>query len=404
MIAFLTACLVAFGVAAAIPLRRFELPDPVLQTWWTLSLIGQCFALPLALLAATLLVLALVSGSGGPWSQALGAAALLLAGSNHLRNHRAGRLLLATVPNRAPVTAVSPFSGINPLRWRWRGVRRIADIAYGEAGRRNLLDLYLPEVPPATPMPIIVQVHGGAWTKGHKEHQGQTLLHYLASRGWMGVAINYRLGPEHRFPTIFGDVLRALAWVKRNAAQYGGNADCVAITGGSAGGHLASLCALLPDCARFKTGFEDIDTSVAAAIPIYARFDLVDRAGALGHARERLIRFFAENVMPGAPEQDPELWELASPVAQVHREAPPFFVIGSPHDCLLPCEEGRHFADALRRVSRNAVLYAELPTGQHGYDMLAQPLTEYQARAIERFLIGVLGDRAYADPAPAATP
>jgi acetyl esterase/lipase len=218
-------------------------------------------------------------------------------------------------------------------------------------------------------------------------------MYYLASRGWMCVAINYRLGPTHRIEAIYGDVLRAIAWVKRHATEFGGDPDFIAVTGGSAGGHLASLCALLPNDARFKAGFEDVDCSVAAAVPIYGRYDLVDRAGVLGEGRDYLINFFSDNVMPSPLEEDPTLWELVSPVAQVHSEAPPFLVVGCRHDCLIPAEESLYFVKALRGVSRNQVIHSVLCSGQHGFDFLTTPLTEYQARAIEHFLLGVRNNR-----------
>ena len=60
-------------------------------------------------------------------------------------------------------------------------------------------------------------------------------------------------------------VKRALAWVKQHIAEYGGDPDFIAITGGSAGGHLSSLAALTPNYPQFQPGFEDADTRVQAA-------------------------------------------------------------------------------------------------------------------------------------------
>ena len=72
---------------------------------------------------------------------------------------------------------------------------------------------------------------------------------------------------------------RALAWVKEHIAEYGGDPDFVAITGGSAGGHLSSLAALTPNVAAFQPGFEDADTTVQAAVPFYGVYDFTNRDG-----------------------------------------------------------------------------------------------------------------------------
>src|SRR5690606_9583121 len=69
------------------------------------------------------------------------------------------------------------------------------------------------------------------------------------------------------------DVKRALAWVKTHVAEYGGDPEFIAITGGSAGGHLSSLAAQTPNDPRYQPGFEDVDTRVQAAVPFYGVYD-----------------------------------------------------------------------------------------------------------------------------------
>ena len=72
-------------------------------------------------------------------------------------------------------------------------------------------------------------------------------MYHMAQRGWLCVSINYRLSPESAFPAHIEDVKLALGWVKQHIDDYGGNPDYVAITGGSAGGHLATLAAVTAD-------------------------------------------------------------------------------------------------------------------------------------------------------------
>ena len=128
------------------------------------------------------------------------------------------------------------------LRQRYRSAR---DISYGDFGLRNQLDVWKrSDLPADARAPVLFQVHGGAWTMGRKEGQGEPLMAHLAERGWVCVTANYRLSPRATWPDHIVDVKRALAWTKTNIADYGGDPGFVVITGGSAGGHLCSLAAL----------------------------------------------------------------------------------------------------------------------------------------------------------------
>ena len=105
-------------------------------------------------------------------------------------------------------------------------------------------------------------------------------MNLLAANGWACVAANYRLSPQSSFPDHIIDVKQAIAWIRGNAEAYGFDASFIAVTGGSAGGHLSSLAALTANDPDFQPGFEDVDTSVAACVPFYGIYDFLDRDGA----------------------------------------------------------------------------------------------------------------------------
>ena len=154
------------------------------------------------------------------------------------------------------------------------------DLSYGESGLRNHLDIWRrKDLPLDARAPVLIQIHGSAWTKGSKRGQGYPLWPTWPKSGWVCVAINYSLAPAARWPAHIIDVKRAIAWVKREIAAYGGDPDFVAVTGGSAGGHLSALAALTVNDPVFQPGFEDADTSVRAGVPLYGVYDLLDRAG-----------------------------------------------------------------------------------------------------------------------------
>jgi acetyl esterase/lipase len=274
---------------------------------------------------------------------------------------------------------------VNPFRMREVGVRVEKNLRYSEAGRRGLLDLYLPADGQIKGAPVLLQVHGGGWTIGTKDQQGIPLMQHMASRGWVCVAINYRLAPRDRFPAHIVDVKKAIAWIRDNIADYGGDPDYIAITGGSAGGHLAALAALTANDPAWQPGFEDADTTVQAAVPHYGVYDF---AGVTGLRSAELLRdaFLAPRIFQKRWSEAREEYEAASPILRVTPEAPDFFVLHGVHDTLVEVAQARLFVEKLREISKNTVVYAELPGAQHAFDIFPSIRSAHVVRAIERYL------------------
>ncbi|GAA5156774.1 alpha/beta hydrolase [Nocardioides marinquilinus] len=276
-----------------------------------------------------------------------------------------------------------------PFRVREPGVRVERDIAYADHGRRGLLDVYRPADGvagfPDGKAPVLLQVHGGAWTMGTKDQQGIPLMQHLAARGWVCVAPNYRLAPRDPFPAQIVDVKRALAWVKEHVADYGGDPDYVAITGGSAGGHLAALAALTPNDPVWQPGFEDADTSVRCAVPHYGVYDLAGASG-LRSATQMRDGFLGPRVLRRRFDDDHEPFEAASPLLRIRPDAPDFFVLHGRDDTLVSVRQARRFVERLREVSDASVVYAELPGAQHAFDIFPSIRSAHVVRAIDRYL------------------
>jgi acetyl esterase/lipase len=275
---------------------------------------------------------------------------------------------------------------VRPFAFRNAHVRVERDIAYSDHGRRTMLDVYAPaDVTELHDAPVLLQVHGGAWTIGRKEQQGQPLMYEMAARGWVCVAINYRLAPRDPFPAQVIDVKRAIAWVKDNIASYGGDPDYVAITGGSAGGHLAALAALTPNDPAYQPGFADADTSVQLAVPHYGVYDM---AGSTGLASAVAMRdgFLAPKVFLRTWDSDPDAFEAASPILRITPDAPDFFVLHGDNDTLVDVNQARLFVERLREVSRNSVSYAEFPGTQHAYEIFNSVRSAHVTRSVSRYL------------------
>ncbi|MBW2371404.1 MAG: alpha/beta hydrolase [Deltaproteobacteria bacterium] len=265
-----------------------------------------------------------------------------------------------------------------------RDVRIARNIAYAEdAGRRQTLDVYGPRNP-AQGAPVLLQIHGGGWVIGHKRQQALPLMLHLAARGWVCVAANYRLAPRATFPDPLVDLKMAIRWIRAHVGEYGGNPEFLAVTGGSAGGHLSSLVALTANDPAYQSGFEDVDTRVDACVPFYGVYDFTNRFGQ--DPKDGMRPFLERVVMKKRYRDDPEAFERASPVSRIHPDAPPFFVVHGTHDTLVPVTEAREFVRLLRATSKQPVAYAELPTAQHAFEVFHSLRTRHVVEGVERFL------------------
>ncbi|MFI6849335.1 alpha/beta hydrolase [Kitasatospora sp. NBC_00085] len=225
----------------------------------------------------------------------------------------------------------------------WRpDVRRIRNRHYGPARRGNRLDVYVSRRH-RTAAPVLVYVHGGAFVTGNKMLGARPLLYRLAAQGWVCVSVDYRLF-RARYGDQLTDVRAALAWTRANAPSYGGSTEAVFVAGGSSGAHLAATAALT-------------STDVRGVIGLY---------GYYGHVGRR----------SPAP---------TSPQDCVNPDAPPFLIVHGALDTLVLHHEARAFADRLRAVSQQPVVYAELPGAQHNFDFFHSPRFHTVTDAVVRF-------------------
>ncbi|WP_297596210.1 alpha/beta hydrolase [Mycobacterium sp.] len=267
---------------------------------------------------------------------------------------------------------------------RRRYVEKTNVVSYGPHGRANLADIWRRhDLPRDGKAPVLVQVPGGAWVIGMRRPQAYPLMSHLAARGWVCVSVGYRVSPRHTWPDHIVDVKRALAWVKENISHYGGDPNFVAITGGSAGGHLCSLAALTPNDPTFQPGFEDADTSVVAAVPVYGRYDWFSTEG---EGRREFVDLLQKFVVKRRFGAHRDIYVDASPIRRLRADAPPFFVLHGHDDSLIPVGEAQDFVEELRAVSKSPVAYAELPHAQHAFDIFSSPRAHRSAEAVARFL------------------
>lgn len=270
-----------------------------------------------------------------------------------------------------------------PFRMRRDDVVRVRDLAYAPGGRRFRVDVYHRRDTPAG-APILLQIHGGGWVIGSKDHQGIPLMLEMASRGWVCAAINYPLSPRAVWPAHLIAIKQAVAWLRANASTYGGDPEFIAVTGGSAGGHLAAMLALTAGEQSLQPGFEDADTSVQACAPHYGVYDFAGATG-IKAVRQRVESGLMPMVL-GKQARFPQDYEAASPLAHLRPDAPPFFVVHGTSDSFIPVAEAREFVRRLRGVSDSPVAYAELRGAQHAFDLFPSLRSVAVARGVADFL------------------
>ena len=288
-----------------------------------------------------------------------------------------------------------------PMPIRRAGVECLRNLEFYSEGRLRLrLDVYRQRAHP-TGSPALLYVHGGGWVLGRKDQQGVPLLQLLAAQGWTCFAIDYRKSPRATFPDHLIDVKRAIAWVRAHGAEHGADPDFLVIAGNSAGGHLASLAALTANRPEYQPGFEAIDTTVAGCLSFYGVYDFADRHDHWPHTgMQGLVE---RHVMKLRRHSSPEAFERASPIAQVHDGAPPFFLLHGTHDTLVPIAETHRFAAALHAKSRAPIVLAVIAGAQHAFEVFPSVRANFAVAGAARFA-NVIRQRYLAARTPGRSP
>ena len=198
------------------------------------------------------------------------------------------------------------------------------DIAYAEPrNERQLLDVYAPAA--GSNRPVVVWIHGGGWVQGSKKDVGHKPDAFVAKE-FVFVPVNYRFLPHVTMDTIVRDVARAVGWVHRNVAKYGGNPNQILLMGHSAG---AQLAALLCTDSRYVEAQGVPHTSIKGCVPIDGDTYDVPLQVATATARRKSLKQPAPKM--GHPEKFGNLARQRELSAVNHvapnRGIPPFLIL-----------------------------------------------------------------------------
>jgi acetyl esterase/lipase len=144
------------------------------------------------------------------------------------------------------------------------------------------------------------------------------------------------------------------------------------------------MMALTANDPEYQPGFEDADTTVQAAVPVYGVYDFTNRLRTIQDSfRPRMLE---PMIMKAFFDKEPEKFHRASPIDRIHPGAPPFLIVHGDRDTLAPVEDAQLFAATLRDSSRSPVVYTELRGAQHAFDVFASPRTARMLDGTLRFL------------------
>lgn len=127
----------------------------------------------------------------------------------------------------------------------WEGGEALLEVPYAEDSPNQYVDLYIPEGERA---PLFVMIHGGGFISNDaRSRQARLMLQYFRDHGYACASVNYRLAQEAPFPGALCDCKAAIRYLILNADKYGYDADNFIVWGESAGGYLATMCAVTSD-------------------------------------------------------------------------------------------------------------------------------------------------------------
>ena len=275
--------------------------------------------------------------------------------------------------------------------------------------RKLLCDVWQP--PDGVPHSglAFIYVHGSAWYILDKDYGTRPFFRHLASQGHVIMDVAYRLCPEVDIYGMTGDVKRAVAWMKANAARYQVDPERVVLAGGSSGAHLALLASYAPHHPSLTPSeLQGSDLSVRAVVSYYGPSDLrmvyehthqkqvfkglpkveIGLPGSDGKKKDMRNLGRLDGLLGGHLHEIPEIYELASPVCHVHPGCPPTLLVQGTLDIFTPPSAANQLHNKLVECGVTAIniIY---PLTNHAFDMLlpkVSPPTHAALYYVERFL------------------
>lgn len=257
------------------------------------------------------------------------------------------------------------------------GVVMREDLQYGTGDDTPLfLDLYAPEAQEG-PLPGVLLFFGGSWKHGRKD-QLRVYAQYLAAQGYVVGAVQYRLRSAGQWPNSVHDAKCAVRWMRAHAEDYGIDGTQIGVMGNSAGGYLALMAGYTSGQEAFEGqgGWAEEDSSVQAVVDIYGPVDFTEE---VRRDHKAIVSY-----MGGTYEEMPDRYETASPLWQLHEQAPPTCVIHGTVDQLVPITQSDRLVEKLAALEIPHE-YSRINGWPHAMDVVEPVCAHVQALATHFF-------------------
>ena len=298
-----------------------------------------------------------------------------------LRRFNVAMRSLATEPaaplRSQPLVIADLFRGVHSNAGNVRVTHAIPFASPG--GKPLTLEVYQPIR--RGRFPVIVQIYGGAWQRGEPTSFANFAA-WIASAGYVVIAIDYRHAPAAHWPAQLDDVKLSLAWIRDHAAEYDGDVANTVLMGRSAGAHLALLAAYTSE-----------PIPVRGVISYYGPTDLVDAYRNPPRPDPIHTRLTQETFIGGTPDQMSTQYGEASPVSYARPDLPPTLLVYGARDNIVESQYGARLAERLTSVG-SPVAYLEIPWAGHAFDeVFGGPSSQIALYYTERFLAHVTAVR-----------
>jgi acetyl esterase/lipase len=267
-------------------------------------------------------------------------------------------LWIAAVASAVPGAGASAgmSGGLRP------GVPSVTGVTYCTDGGQPLgMTLFRPPANDRV-VPVVLQVHGGAWEHGVRwtSLSQSNALASLVGSGVAVASIDYRLAPADPWPDQIEDVMCAARFLRAHARQFGIDPSRVGAWGSSAGGQLVSLLATAPDISQWKRGqYQGESSSVQAVVDEFGPADLaVSDWGAY-------VAGVIRTVFHTEPDSSSAVLKAASPLNHVAPGDPPFLILQGTADRIVPADQSERLAQHLAAAHVPAKLVL-VNRGMHG--------------------------------------
>ncbi len=228
-------------------------------------------------------------------------------------------------------------------------------VEYARYGPRAMhLDLFLPKQRATAPMPAVIYVHGGGWRNGSPAAFHRQAAH-MATLGFAGACIEYRLSGEATWPAAIHDAKAAVRWVRSQAKDLGIDPRRIGAAGGSAGGHLVAL--LGTTAHRRDLEGEGGNAAQSSQVRAVAAFNPAVDLVAFGKQTAASIDNSVVSFLGKPYAADPALWELATPITHVSKDSAAFLFLHGDPDTTVPIQQSKDMMAKLKQAGVRADLF-----------------------------------------------